>query len=61
MIFGRKIDYRDISFIIYFVISLLLTIMHEPFKNEAQAWLIVRDLDLPGIMNIMWYEGTLAL
>jgi len=33
MIFGRKIDYRDISFIIYFVISLLLTIMHEPFKN----------------------------
>ena len=61
MISGRKIDYRDISFIIYFMISLFLTIMHEPFKNEAQAWLIVRDLDLPGIMNIMWYEGTPAL
>ncbi|MDP8220691.1 MAG: hypothetical protein P9X26_05060 [Candidatus Stygibacter frigidus] len=61
MISDRRIDYRDISFIIYFVLSLFLTIMHEPFKDEAQAWLIVRDLDLPGIMNIMWYEGTPAL
>jgi hypothetical protein len=58
---SRRIDYRDISFLIYAIISLILTVMHEPFKNEAQAWLIVRDLDLPGIINIMWYEGTPAL
>ncbi|MCF7919601.1 MAG: hypothetical protein K9N06_06785 [Candidatus Cloacimonetes bacterium] len=56
-----KIDYRSISFSLYCLLSLIITITHEPFKNEAQAWLIVRDLDLSGIFNMMWYEGTPAL
>ncbi len=31
---------------------------HEPWADEAQAWLIARDLGIPGISHQMGYEGT---
>ena len=34
---------------------------HEPWRDEAQAWLIARDLDFLGIISQMRYEGTPAL
>ena len=34
---------------------------HEPWRDEAQAWLIARDLPLEGIFRQMAYEGTPAL
>ncbi len=34
---------------------------HEPWRDEAQAWLIARDLNFFGIINQMCYEGTPAL
>jgi hypothetical protein len=34
---------------------------HEPWFDEAQAWLIARDLDIISIFKQMAYEGTPAL
>lgn len=48
-------------FSIYALVTLFCLINHEPWRDEAQAWLIVRDLDLPGIIAQMGYEGTPAL
>ncbi len=31
---------------------------HEPWSDEAQAWLIARDLGIPGILHQMGYEGS---
>lgn len=31
---------------------------HEPWSDEAQAWLIARDLSIPGILHQMGYEGS---
>jgi hypothetical protein len=31
---------------------------HEPWADEAQAWLIARDLSIPGILHQMGYEGS---
>ena len=31
---------------------------HEPWADEAQAWLIARDLGIPGILQQMGYEGS---
>ena len=34
---------------------------HEPWRDEAQAWLIARDLTFIDIFRQMAYEGTPAL
>ncbi len=34
---------------------------HEPWRDELQAWLIARELDIPGIFYQMRYEGHFAL
>ena len=34
---------------------------HEPWRDEAQSWLIARDLPLGGILRQMGYEGTPGL
>jgi len=31
---------------------------HEPWRDEAQAWLIARDLDIPGILGRVGAEGS---
>lgn len=40
------------------VIASLAACFHEPWADEAQAWLIARDLGIPGILHQMGYEGS---
>ena len=44
------------------LLSLFLVAYHEPWRDEAQAWLIVRDAKgLAEIAHLMGYEGSPAL
>ncbi|HET9985924.1 MAG TPA: hypothetical protein VFQ38_20160 [Longimicrobiales bacterium] len=45
----------------YLVVAGVGTLYHEPWRDEAQQWLIARDLNLFGIFRQMGYEGTPAL
>ncbi len=47
-------------FFIYVVLGLTLLYYHEPWRDEAQAWLIARDLSFLRILSQMGYEGTPA-
>lgn len=42
---------------IYFLLTYKFLISHEPWRDEAQAWLIGRDLSLFGMIKQMYYEG----
>lgn len=42
---------------LYSICSLIILIFHESWRDEAQQWLIVRDLDFLGIIKQMRYEG----
>ena len=50
---------KDIVIIlIYMFITFLVTVFfHENWRDEAQAWMIARDLDFIGIIKQMIYEG----
>lgn len=50
-----------ILIIFYSLLVIFGAFHHEPWRDEAQAWLIARDLDFFGILNQMKYEGTPAL
>ncbi len=39
-------------------IAAVAVCFHEPWADEAQAWLIARDLGIRGILHQMGYEGT---
>ena len=43
--------------LLYAMITLCLVFRHEIWSDEAQAWLIVRDLDFWGIIKTVRYEG----
>ncbi len=45
----------------YAAVVLFMIPFHEPWRDEAQSWLIVRDLSLTDIFKQMHYEGTPAL
>ena len=47
--------------IIFSLLTLVEVIQHEPWRDELQAWIIARDLDAPGIIYQMRYEGHFAL
>lgn len=40
---------------------IILSLYHEPWRDEAQSWLLVSHLDLGGLFHIMSYEGSPAL
>ena len=42
---------------VYTVISLILLVCHEPWRDEAQAWLIGKNLSPIGMFKQMYYEG----
>lgn len=48
-------------FFIYGLVTFITILHHEPFRDEAQAWLIVRQLNLSQIFNQMWLEGSPCL
>ena len=39
--------FNIVIFIIFFVITMYVALKHEPWNDEAQAWLITRDLTIP--------------
>ena len=43
--------------LLYTIITIPLLINHEPWRDEAQAWLIGRDLSIINIFKQMYYEG----
>ena len=45
----------------YALLTSIVSIYHEPWRDEAQAWLIARDLDIVSLFKQMRYEGTPAL
>jgi len=47
--------------LLYSAIQIVLLLHHEPWEDEAQAWLIARDLDIVSIFRQMSYEGSPAL
>ena len=40
------------------LIAAVAVCFHEPWSDEAQAWLIARDLGIGGILHQMGYEGS---
>ena len=42
---------------IYTVVSFLLVFVHEPWRDEAQFWLLARDASLPEILGNISKEG----
>lgn len=60
MLFSEKTNY--VLILVFIILSLLLIFNHEPWRDEAQAWLTARDNpNIPSIINQMGYEGTPAL
>lgn len=45
-------------FAIYLIFTAILVILHEPWRDEAQAWLLARDHTLTSLLHHMSYEGT---
>ncbi len=45
-------------FVFYLAITLYGAIIHQPWRDEAQSWLIARDLNPIGIIKQLPYEGT---
>ena len=45
----------------YVAVNLFTILHHEPWRDEAQAWLIARDASLLGLLKQMNYEGSPAL
>ena len=52
--------YKFATFFLYVTISFFLVIIHESWEDEAQAWLISRDLNIIDIIGLMKYEGHSA-
>ncbi|OGW41063.1 MAG: hypothetical protein A2Y97_13305 [Nitrospirae bacterium RBG_13_39_12] len=47
--------------LLYSAINIVLLLHHEPWEDEAHAWLVARDLDIISIFKQMAYDGTPAL
>ncbi len=47
--------------VLFAAVTLVALFHHEPWRDELQAWIIARDLDVPGIIYQMRYEGHFAL
>ena len=43
---------------LYAVLTFVAVLHHQPWRDEAQSWLIVRDLGLWDLIRQMPYEGT---
>lgn len=52
---------RIAVFCAFVAAQLIFVIFHEPWQDEAQAWLLVQALDLPGVFSALKVEGHPAL
>ena len=46
-----------IIIIVYAIITFLIMLHHEPWRDEAQAWLLAKDLSFTNILEFSRYEG----
>ena len=46
------------ALLIFVTVGVVAVLHHVPGMDEAQGWLIARDLSVPGIVRQMHYEGT---
>ncbi|MFH1093341.1 MAG: hypothetical protein V1739_04195 [Candidatus Omnitrophota bacterium] len=58
---NKIISWETLLFILYALTMGFTVFHHEPWRDEAQAWLIARDLPFFSIFSQMVYEGTPAL
>lgn len=58
---NKKNLVNAIIVLIYSIISFIIIMYHEPWRDEAQQWLIVRDLKFTQILAQMKYEGHFVL
>ena len=56
---NRKLEIvlRWALFLAYAGVTFVLTLRHEPWADELQAWLIARDCTIPEIFYMMRWEG----
>jgi hypothetical protein len=47
-----------VLFAAYAVATLVLTLHHEPWRDEADSWLVARDLPLPDVLSWTQHSGT---
>ena len=45
------------AFAIWLVANIIMCINHEPFRDEAQSWLIAKNNSIFGMIGFMWQEG----
>ncbi|MEA2095913.1 MAG: hypothetical protein U9P73_04370 [Candidatus Cloacimonadota bacterium] len=57
----KKNYFEIVVFFFYSIISYSWIWLHEPWRDEAQAWLIVRDLNFGEILKQLVWEGTPGL
>lgn len=53
----QKRRYEILLLLIFLWVNILVGSKHEMWRDEAQAWLVVRDLDMGGIFRQLQYEG----
>ncbi len=63
-LYNFSVKFKDKDFIFkfslfafYFALHLILCFFHEPWRDEAQAYLIVRDLSIPELIRQLTVEG----
>lgn len=47
--------------LVYMVVTFITLLLHEPWFDEAQSWMIAKDLNVFEIINQMKFEGHSAL
>lgn len=52
---------RQVVFLVYVLAVAGLVILHEPWRDEADAWLVARDASLPELFALTGHMGTPAL
>ena len=52
----RTAEFATLS--VFVLVASLASFYHEPWSDEAQAWLIARDLSIPQMFSLMTYEGS---
>lgn len=55
--FFKKNKFNILVTAIYAVVTLIIIFFHEQWRDEAQQWLIGKDLNVFGVINQMKYEG----
>lgn len=53
----KRIKIEYVFLIFYIIFTFILMVYHEPWRDEAQSWLIARDLSFIDIFRQMKYEG----